>query len=425
MNIYLDTIGCRLNQSEIESFAWQFRAAGHQLVSSADLADLVVINTCTVTAAAAADSRQKLRQAARTGCTKIVATGCWATLEPALAAHLPGVNWVIANQDKEHLVPLVLQIPVGMLEREAACRQPIPGTRQRTRAFIKVQDGCNNRCAYCITCLARGPARSRPIKDVLDDIRAALLGGAQEIVLTGVHLGAWGADFSPPMGLEQLIKAVLMNTDTPRLRLSSLESWDIQPDFFTLWENHRLCRHLHLPLQSGCAATLQCMARKITPEAYAALLQTARSTVPQLAITTDIITGFPGETEAEFQASLAFVERMNFAGGHVFTYSERPGTLAARLPAKVPHNKRKERNALMQTVFSQAERTYQQSFLGQELDVLWEKAIEYSPSKWELSGLTDNYLRVHSHATTPLWNQITPVKLIELSQYGLIGQIEF
>jgi len=266
VKIYLDTVGCRLNQSEIERYALQFRTAGHTLVPSAEQADLVVVNTCAVTDAAVSDSRQKVRQVARVGASNIVLTGCWSTLDPSSAQSLPGVSQVIPNLRKDQLVAEVLQLPEETFDREFLERIPLPGARLRTRAFIKVQDGCDNRCTFCITTLARGPGRSRGLDEVLRDIRAAIAGGAQEVVLTGVHLGSWGYDFTSPGRLADLVQAILRETDIPRVRLSSLEPWDLDEDFFSLWQNRRLCRHLHLPLQSGCAATLRRMARKIASQ---------------------------------------------------------------------------------------------------------------------------------------------------------------
>mgnify|MGYP001765462565 CR=1 FL=1 len=206
MKIYLDSIGCRLNQSEIETYARQYLAAGHTLVATADQADLVIINTCTVTAQAAADSRQKIRRAAQRGATEIVVTGCWATLDAEAAAALPRVSQVISNLDKDRLVPILLKLDNGENLGQQTTRQPLPGIHHRTRAFIKVQDGCANRCTYCITCLARGPSRSRQIPEICQDVESALAGGCQEIVITGVHLGAWGAELQPRVGLPALIR---------------------------------------------------------------------------------------------------------------------------------------------------------------------------------------------------------------------------
>ncbi|MBL7162211.1 MAG: MiaB/RimO family radical SAM methylthiotransferase [Anaerolineales bacterium] len=423
MKIYLDTVGCRLNQSEIETYARQFRAAGHTLVSDPAEADLTVINTCTVTTAAAADSRKKIRGAARAGSGEVIATGCWATMEPQNARALPGVSRVVPNADKDGLVSEVLQIPPESFDLEPVEREPIPGARLRTRAFIKVQDGCDNRCTFCITTVARGSSYSRPVAEIVDDIQAAYRGGTQEAVLTGVHLGSWGGDFDKPRHLKSLVEIILRDTDIPRLRLSSLEPWDLEDDFFTLWEDKRLARHLHLPLQSGCAATLRRMARKTTPDEYAQLVKTARAAIPNAAVTTDVIVGFPGESEAEFEESLDFVKSMNFAGGHVFSYSARPETAAARMPDHVLHPERKARNTQMRAAFENAQTRYQEQFLGKNLSVLWESATALGPGGWTVSGLTDNYLRVRAQADQRLWNQITLVKLTKLTDGGLVGQI--
>ncbi len=424
MRIYLDQLGCRLNFSENYTLAGRLQAAGHQVVARPEDAQVIVLNTCAVTQAAVADSRQKARQAARAGAKRLVLTGCWATLEPQAAAELPRVAQVVPNLQKEHLVPQVLGLPPEAFDLEPVAREPLPGARLRTRAFIKVQDGCDNRCTFCVTTIARGPGRSRSEEEVLADIRAALRGGAQEIVLTGVHLGSWGKDLSPPRHLRDLVRLILRRTEVPRLRLSSLEPWDLDEAFFSLWEDPRLARHLHLPLQSGCAATLRRMARKTTPEAFARLVEAARRAIPEVAITTDIIVGFPGETEQEFAESLAFVEAMDFAGGHVFTYSERPGTAAATMPNQVPHAVRKARNARMRAVLEAAATRYRHRFLGRTLTVLWESALALGPEGWTLHGLTDNYLRVRAIAPANLWNRLTPVRLTQLHPEGhLEGQL--
>lgn len=423
MKIYLDTIGCRLNQSEIETYARHFRIAGHTLVPTPDQADLVVINTCAVTQAAVADSKQKIRQAARRSQADIAVTGCWSSLNPAAVAGLPGVSHIIPNTRKDQLVAEVLQLPPEIFDREFVEREPVPGLRLRTRAFIKVQDGCDNRCTFCITTVARGEGRSRSIPAILEDIEAAVAGGVQEVVLTGVHLGSWGYDLEKPDRLKSLVHAILSESDVKRVRLSSLEPWDLQEDFFDLWQDERLCRHLHLPLQSGCADTLRRMARKTTPQAFRSLVKAARQAIPQVAITTDVIAGFPGETELEFAQSLDFVGEMQFADGHVFTYSARPGTAAARMPHQVTHRIRKERNAQMRQVLAQSAARYQSEFVGQEVPVLWESATALGPQGWRMSGLTDNYLRVFSNAPRDLWNVITPVKLERTDTHGIHGII--
>ena len=370
MKIYLDTIGCKLNQSEIESMARQFRAAGHEVVASAQDADMAVVNTCAVTVEAASDSRGKLRHISRAGVNEIIATGCWVTLQPGQASALPNVSRIVTNDRKDRLVADILNDRDQVFDVEPIIREPLPGLHHRTRAFIKVQDGCDNHCTFCVTTIARGESRSRPIADVISDVQYALDGGTKEIVLTGVHLGSWGQDFN--LHLRDLVNSILRETNVPRLRLSSLEPWDLDADFFSLWGDPRLCQHLHLPLQSGCDATLKQMARKTTPASFRDLVTAARQIMPDVAITTDIIAGFPGETEDEFAESLAFVKEMDFAGGHAFTYSPRPGTGAARMKDRVRPEVGKERNAIYRAAFDESANAYRQKFIGMTLPVLWE-----------------------------------------------------
>lgn len=423
MKIYFDTIGCRLNQSEIERYANQFRAAGHEIVEQASDADYVVVNTCAVTAEAAADSRSRIRKAARAQAKHIVVTGCWATIDEQSARSLPGVTHVIPNPRKDHLVADLLQIPEDQFDIEPIARAPLPGAHQRTRAFLKVQDGCDNHCTFCITRVARGSGRSRSLDEVLRDVRAALDGGTQEVVLTGVHLGSWGQDFAQPAALYDLVEAILARTPVARLRLSSLEPWDLEERFFPLWHDPRLCQHLHLPLQSGCGSTLRRMARKTTPESFANLVAAARAVAPQMAVTTDVIVGFPGETEAEFAESLAFVRAMNLAGGHVFSYSARSGTPAARMPHQVPAAARKERSAAMRAALAETGSRYRAMFVGKEAQVLWESGEPLGQGLWLLHGLTGNYLRVSAASPQLLWNQISTVRLESLRGEGLRGII--
>jgi len=421
MKVYLDTIGCRLNQAEIELLARQFRAAGHEIVGIAADADMAVVNTCTVTSQAAADSRSVLRRIARAGVDNIIATGCWATLAPAQALELPGVKCVVRNARKDRLVGDTLGMEDSLFDIEPIQRQPLPGLRQRTRAFIKAQDGCDNQCTFCITTIARGAGRSRPVPEILADIHSALAGGAQEVVLTGVHLGSWGQEWG--MRLQALVQAVLADSDTPRLRLSSLEPWDLDADFFLLWENPRLMPHFHLPLQSGCASTLRRMARKTTPASFRELVAAARQVAPEAAITTDVIAGFPGETEQEFAESLAFVREMKFAGGHAFTYSSRPGAPASRMKEQVPQEVRKRRNALLRQAFAEMSAAYRSQFISRRLAVLWESCSQVNDAGWQVEGLTGNYLRVSAIAPEPRWNRVDDVELLQLHGEGIYGRV--
>jgi threonylcarbamoyladenosine tRNA methylthiotransferase MtaB len=423
MRIFLDTIGCRLNQAEIESLARQFRTAGHEIVPTAAEADLAVVNTCTVTGAAASDSRAAVRRANRLGAGQVIVTGCWATLEPDTAASLAGVRKIVPNQRKDSLAADLLGLPQEFFDLDPLRRAPLPGIHARTRAFIKVQDGCDNACTFCITTVARGASRSRPVDEIVAGVQSALDGGTKEIVLTGVHLGAWGLDFFSPQRLSNLVSALLARTSVPRLRLSSLEPWDLDADFFSLWSDPRLCRHFHFPLQSGSESVLKRMSRKTTPDSFAALVASARAVIPDVAITTDVIVGFPGEAEAEFAETVDFIRAIKFSGGHVFTYSARPGTPASRMKGQVRLEVRKERNAVLRKLFTEAAQVYASRFVGQILSVLWESSDQLSDRGWRMEGLTDNYLRVAAVASEPRWNRLDRVRLTAQGLEWLEGEI--
>jgi threonylcarbamoyladenosine tRNA methylthiotransferase MtaB len=423
MRIYLDMIGCRLNQSEIEVMARQFSAAGHDLVGDPENADLAVVNTCTVTRAAAADSRKTIRRIARGGVRKIISTGCWSTLHPDQASQLPGVVQVIPNVRKASLVADLLCLDGEVIERKPLQRIMIPGKRLRTRAFIKAQDGCNHHCAFCITTFARGTSRSIPQVKVILEVNAAVQGGVREAVLTGVQLGSWGNDLDPPQDLNGLIQGVLKSTDIDRLRLSSIEPWDITPGLIDSLRQDRVARHLHLPLQSGSVTVLRRMARAITPERYAELLDQIRMQIPDIAITTDILAGFPGETEDEFQESLDFIRQMKFSDGHVFIYSPRKGTLAAEYPNQVPHELRKERSVRIRAVLEDSRIDYAKGFIGREECVLWEGVKPSDNGSCRAVGLTGNYLRVAADASPELWNRFSRIKILSVSHDVIEAEI--
>ncbi len=420
MNIYLDMIGCRLNQAEIETYARQLRAAGHQIVSTPEKAELVVVNTCTVTTEAASDSRQKIRQAARAGAS-VVVTGCWSSLDLEAAQAMPGVWKVIPNRDKDALVDLLLGNP--LVRQPDVKRQPVAGSRSRTRAFIKAQDGCDNHCTYCVTRLARGKSHSRPASEVVEAIRFAAAGGVREAVLTGVQIGSWGADLQPATRLSVLVQTVLTESDIPRIRLSSIEPWEVDDDLIALWQNPRLCRHFHLPLQSASPSVLKRMARKTTPQEYLSLISKIRAAIPQVSITTDVIVGFPGETDAEFEETRAFIERIGFSGGHVFVFSARPGTPAAGFPKQVAFPIRRQRSKQLRDLFSIQANSFEQTFINKRLDVLWERSARLADG-WLSSGLSDNYLKVSSITKTECANSIDQVFIRDVKNGCLIGEVD-
>ena len=418
MKVFFDTVGCRLNQAEIEQLATEFRSAGHTIAESAVEADLVVINSCSVTAAAASDSRQKVRQAEHAGCREIIFTGCLATLEPDESRALPGIREVVPNAQKMNIAHVFAGVP-ELYELEPLARIPLPGLRKRTRAFIKVQDGCDNLCSFYVTRIARGKGVGMARERVLRDVTAAVDGGTREVVLSGVHLGSWGRDLGGGESLLDLVEYLLKNSPIERVRLSSTEPWDLDERFFELWQDGRMCRHLHLPLQSGSASVLKRMIRRTNPEAYRHLVDKAREMIPGVAITTDIITGFPGETEDEFIESLEFVKEMNFAGGHVFRYSPREGTAAAKIPGRVNGKVAIERSRLMREAIRRSQAAFLEAQIGAEHEVLWETTEEVGSDRIKIRGLTSNYLQACAVARNNRHGkidrvQVTGVKGLEL-----------
>ncbi|MBN2556987.1 MAG: MiaB/RimO family radical SAM methylthiotransferase [Anaerolineales bacterium] len=412
--IYLDSIGCRLNISELEQAARLMQVAGWEVTDSPQQADLILMNTCTVTAKAGADSRQKIRQANRLSRAPIIVTGCWSTLEPEQAARLPGVAAVISNDDKDSLIERLLQTDRPRPSEVAAWLSKHKPRRLRTRSFIKVQDGCNNNCAYCITTIARGPSRSRLQQAILDEIHAAEQEGVQEIVLSGVHLGMWGKDLASGNNLTTLLACILQETHIPRIQISSLEPWGVPEGLFQLWKDPRLVKHLHMPLQSGSADVLRRMGRHVSPETFTALVAEIRAAIPDLALTTDLIAGFPGETDEDHQASMDLVRKLQFAGGHVFPYSERPETSAASMDHPVHHADRKSRAASLRVLLQQTSLRFRTAFLDSVQPVLW-----IQEKNGRLQGITTNDIKVFMQGPACLINTIQSVRLDKLEGSGL------
>ena len=419
MKVYLTSIGCRLNEAEVAAWARQFQLAGHEVTVSPRDADALIFNSCAVTVEAARKSRQFVKRLHRANPgARLIVTGCYASLEPERVAELMGVDVVIGNQEKDRLVERVageMETPMmPVLATEPGAAYLYPGSR--TRAFVKVQDGCRNRCTFCIVTVARGEERSRPIAEVVEEIRALHAAGYQEAVLTGVHLGGYGEDLGED--LASLVRAILTDTDIPRLRLSSLEPWDLPDGFFDLWEHPRLMPHLHLPLQSGSDRILRRMARRYTTAAYARLVDQARNRIPDFHLTTDIIVGFPGESEADWAQTVAFVQTIGFGHMHIFTYSPRAGTAAARMSPQVPGDVKRARSRELHTIAARMKAETLARYVGRTLPVLWEGPGEdLGPSGRRWTGYTPNYLRVETiqPRDIDLDNRILPAHLIEHS----------
>ncbi len=422
MQIYLTTLGCRLNEAEVAGWARGFQAAGHRVVDSPAQANVVLLNTCAVTSEAARKSRKLVHRLHQSNpSARLVVTGCYAELEPAAVAPLAGVDLVIGARDKERLVDLVGEA-LDLHAMPDLATQPdsvhvYPGSR--TRAFVKVQDGCRNRCTFCIVTIARGEERSRPIADIVTEVNSLHAAGYQEAVLTGVHLGGYGADLGT--GLDALVTALLHETAIPRLRLSSLEPWDLSPDFWRLWENPRLMPHLHLPLQSGCDSTLRRMARRCDTATYASLVETARAAIPDLTLTSDLIVGFPGETEAEWAATVAFVREIGFAHLHIFAFSPRQGTAATRLRGEVADGVKRDRSRQMHEIAAAMRADHLARHQGRTRPVLWESiGVPQPDGRRRWTGHTDNYLAVETIVPPglDLANRITPALLVAPSADG-------
>jgi threonylcarbamoyladenosine tRNA methylthiotransferase MtaB len=422
MKVYLTSLGCRLNQSEIEAMARRFALAGHVVVSAPTQADVCVLNSCAVTAEAERKSRRRVRALTRANPrARVAIVGCYATLSRERCVDLAGVAWVVPNEEKDEIIETIGggEVNRGKDTDTNAPSLDLPRFSKRTRSFVKVQDGCNNHCTYCIVRLLRGPSHSRPLADVVAEVQMLAHEGCQEVVLTGVNLGAYGRDLELSGGLRALVRVLLADTDLPRLRLSSLEPWDVDEGFLRLWEDERLCRQLHLPLQAGCDETLRRMGRRGTTAAFARLVEVARAAVPDMAVTTDVVVGFPGEDEAAFRASHDFVAAMDFARLHIFPYSVRPGTPAARLPDRVGETEARERARAMRKMGAERARRFRRRFIGREMAVLWKRRRR--DGLW--AGLTDNYIDIVAQAGDDLHNRIVATRLVAERDGCLLGEV--
>jgi len=396
MLVYLKTLGCRLNEAELETWAQAFQKAGHQITREVTKANVIIINSCAVTADAGRKSRQLIRRVHRDNPTaKLVVSGCYVTLNEDEAAQLMGVDLVISNKNKDQLVEQTLTA-LNLETMPAMSTEPGETSlfsRGRQRAFIKVQDGCRYRCTFCIVTVARGEEISRPVQVIIDEINSLHQQGINEFILTGVHLGGYGSDIKS--NLTDLIKEILEKTEIPRLRLGSLEPWELPEGFFCLFENPRLMPHLHLPLQSGSDTVLRRMARRCKTEEFAAMVKQARQQVKNFNITTDIIVGFPGESEEEWQDSFNFIKDTRFGHIHIFTYSSREGTKAAKLPNQLTNEVKKQRSKQLHKLAESMKQQFAKENLNQESPILWEgHKQEIEDNQHLVFGYTPNYLRV-------------------------------
>ncbi len=414
--VALDTLGCKLNQADTELLVRQFTEAGYRLVSEVDEADVYILNTCTVTHIADRKSRHLLRLAHRRNPDAlIIATGCYAERAHQEIARMAGVDLVVDNEHKPHLVELVAESG-ALSSPDPMGEHPATGNHGglRTRAFIKVQDGCNSFCSYCIVPLVRGRERSTPVDRIVAQVNRRISDGGKEVVLTGTKIGSYN---DHGVDLKRLLEHLLAETSVTRLRLSSLQPQEISPELIELWRDNRLCRHFHLSLQSGSDSVLERMRRRYSTSDYQQAIALIRNALPEAAITTDIIAGFPGETDQEFEQSYDFCQQMGFARIHVFPYSPRSETEAARMPQPVAEKVKKQRSQRMLTLARESAQDFRRKFLGKTMTVLWEK--QSADGLW--SGLTDNYMKVYTTSDADLTNVLLPVRLVEIRGDGVWG----
>ena len=418
--VAIQTHGCKLNQADSQVLVRQFQEAGFTMVKSAAQADVVVLNSCTVTANSDSKARQYLRRARRSNPDAlVVATGCYAQRAKGDLSAMESVSLVLDNQDKPTLVATIankLEVASGSFAENLAA--PAPG---RSRAMVKIQEGCDQVCSYCIVPKVRGRERSIPPEEIIAQINERAKLGCREAVLTGSQLGTYGFDL-PGIDLAALLQQVLVETNINRLRISSLQAQEITPDLLGLWDDSRLSPHFHIPLQSGSDTILKSMRRRYDTARFAETIALVRKTIPDAGITTDIIIGFPGEGVREFAESYSFAASMDFSDMHVFPYSIRPGTSAAHLDDQVIDTQKKERSGEMLELAAASVKKFRQGALVQVRPVLWEPTQgKNCVGIW--SGLTDNYMRVKADSGCDLSNLITNTRLTGLDEDWVTGEV--
>lgn len=427
------TLGCKVNQADTASMENLFLRSGHQLVSFDGEADVYIINTCVVTNTGQRKSRQTIHRAIRKNPNAlIVVTGCYPQTAAEEVKAIAGVDMIIGNQDRAQIVQLVEERlahrqtdtldAVHKLTASTAFEEMAAGDiTDKTRAFLKIQEGCNQFCTYCIIPYARGPLRSRSLESIRTETQRLISAGFKEIVLIGIHLGCYGKENPDGPTLYDAVKTVLEVPGVQRLRLGSLESVEVEPRLLTLMqEDARFCRHLHLPLQSGCDKTLQAMHRPYTTAKFQTLLADIKTKVPDIAITTDVIVGFPGETEADFETTCKFAESCGFSKMHIFPFSARKGTPAEKFAGAVTEAVKKERADILGEIDETMHKTFLQAMVGQTAEVLFEQPA----GEDYFEGLTGNYQRVFvKSGGRNMGGEILPVKITAFDGEKLLGEI--
>ena len=432
MRVAIKTLGCRQNQYESDGLLEALRLDGQMRVGPGEEADLFIINTCTVTKEADADSRQMIRRAIRDNpSARVVVTGCYAQVAASEIASIPGVDLVAGNGEKTRLLELIRGlaekgpplIAVGDIQRIRTFDPlPPPIAGSRSRAFLKVQDGCNYRCTFCIIPETRGPNRSQPKEAALRDLRALLGAGYPEVVLTGIHLGTYGRDLPTRGSIAGLLSEMLEVAAPARIRLSSLDPHEVGEDLIGLFERFgNLCRHLHLPLQSGDDRVLKLMRRAYKAEAFRRLVERLAETVPGIAIGTDVIVGFPGEGDAEFENTYKLLEGLPIAYLHVFSYSPRDGTVAASMPDQIPKPVKAARSFALRSLSETKWHRFRRALVGQPLTAV---VLDRRDARTgHLEALTDNYVTVAFDADQTMVGRTVDLTIEEVSERQTFGRM--
>lgn len=428
------TLGCKVNQADTASMEGIFRAAGYKVVPFAEQADIYLINTCVVTNEGQRKSRQIINRAVRKHpLSLVVVTGCYPQTAAEEVKAIEGVDVIIGNQERGRIVELVEKALVEKQDKvldnvqqmtvETKFEELGVGTEtDKTRAFLKIQEGCNQFCTYCIIPYARGPLRSRSLKSIKEEIAKLVAAGYREVVLIGIHLGCYGKELAKEgihITLADAVEAALSVPGIERLRLGSLESVEVDARLLKLMQkDHRLQRHLHLPLQSGCDKILQAMHRPYDTAKFRHLLADIKALLPDVAVTTDIIVGFPGETEEDFQTTMAFAKECGFAKMHIFPYSMRKGTPAAAME-QIPNSIKEERAKRLGEVDKELQLKALKAVVGSETEVLFEQPVDAT----HMEGLCGPYMRVVVPADKELAGEIRRVKLTGIVEDWLTGEL--
>ena len=423
--VAIETHGCKLNQADTSVMALEFAGAGFRLVSPDEPADVFVVNTCTVTHVADRKARQALRSARRRNpAATVVAAGCYPERARADLEGLSEVDLVFGNSDKSILVRRVTE-RMGARSTAAAMDSDVGTAGQhfgRTRAMVKIQEGCDQVCAYCIVPKVRGRERSVPPDAMVRQVEERLSQGFKEVVLTGTQLGTYGFELGDT-NLATLVRRILRETAVERLRVSSLQPQEISRELLDLWSDPRLCPHFHMPLQSGSDPVLSRMRRRYTSQEYSDAVGLVRGAVPRSSVTTDVIVGFPGEGDAEFAETYSLAEEVGFAATHVFPYSPRPGTSAARFSEQVAPQTKSERVSRLMALSARKSAEFREAMLGEVRPVLWEERRGNGHiAGW--SGLTDNYVRVLCASDRDLSNSITLATLRARQDDVVVADVE-